>query len=124
MLPEDYLVVALFGIVAIVAGPVAYLVNRWFRPGKTLPYTEDTYECGEEPIGLAQVRFNFQYYIFAIVFVAFDVIAVVLLLWAFNLAEYRGAEPLFWSMAFVLTFALLLGGAAFYALVKQEKVSA
>jgi len=27
-------------------------------------------------------------------------------------------------MAFVLTFALLLGGAAFYALMKQEKVSA
>ncbi|MFQ6107782.1 MAG: NADH-quinone oxidoreductase subunit A [Thermoplasmata archaeon] len=122
MLPEDYLAVALFGIVAIVAPPLVYLINRWFRPGRTLPHTEDTYECGEDPIGIAQVRFNFQYYLFAIVFVAFDVIAVVLLLWALNLADFHGSEPLLWSMAFVLTFALLLGGAAFYALVRQERV--
>ena len=124
MLPEDYLVVALFGIVAIAVPYIAYLINRWFRPGMTLPYTEDTYECGEEPIGLAQVRFNFQYYLFAIVFVAFDVIAVVLLLWALDLAEIQSTAALWWSIAFVLAFSLLLGGAAFYALVKQDKVYA
>lgn len=124
MLPEDYLAVALLGIVAIIAPPLVYLINRWFRPQMTLPYTEDTYECGEDPIGTAQVRFNFQYYLFAIVFVAFDVIAVVLLLWSLNLAEFRGDKPLLWSLTFVITFALLLGGAAFYALVKQKDVTA
>ncbi|MFQ6127978.1 MAG: NADH-quinone oxidoreductase subunit A [Thermoplasmata archaeon] len=119
MVPEDYLVVALFGIIVIVLPPIIYLLNRWFRPTRTLPHTEDTYECGEEPIGAAQVRFNFQYYLFAIVFVAFDIIAVILLLWALNLADYFSL----WSGAFVLTFALLLGGATFYALMKQERVS-
>ncbi|MFQ5910361.1 MAG: NADH-quinone oxidoreductase subunit A [Thermoplasmata archaeon] len=119
MLPEDYLVVALFAIIVIVLPPIIYLINRWFRPERTLPYSEDTYECGEEPIGVAQVRFNFQYYLFAIVFVAFDVIAVVLLLWALNLADYFSP----WSGAFVFTFALLIGGATFYALAKQERMA-
>ena len=32
-----------------------------------------TYECGEEPIGEAWARFNFRYYILALLFVIFDV---------------------------------------------------
>ncbi|MDH5647418.1 MAG: NADH-quinone oxidoreductase subunit A [Candidatus Heimdallarchaeota archaeon] len=40
------------------------------------------YECGEIPIGDAHNRFNFQYYVFALIFVIFDVVTAFLLVWA------------------------------------------
>ncbi len=42
-----------------------------------------TYECGEKPIGTAQVRFNAQFFTFAVVFVVFDILVVLFLLWAY-----------------------------------------
>ncbi|MHA2503005.1 MAG: NADH-quinone oxidoreductase subunit A [Candidatus Kariarchaeaceae archaeon] len=42
------------------------------------------YECGEVPIGDAQTRFNFQYYVFALIFVIFDVVTSFLLAWALS----------------------------------------
>ena len=42
------------------------------------------YECGEVPIGEAQTRFNFQYYVFALIFVIFDVVTSFLLAWALS----------------------------------------
>lgn len=41
-----------------------------------------SYECGEVPVGEAHTRFNFQYYVFALVFVIFDVITAFLFPWA------------------------------------------
>ncbi len=40
------------------------------------------YECGEIPIGDAHQRFSFQYYVFALVFVLFDVITAFLIIWS------------------------------------------
>ncbi len=40
------------------------------------------YECGEVPVGDARSRFNFQYYVFALVFVVFDVVASLFVTWA------------------------------------------
>ncbi|MFX1505236.1 MAG: NADH-quinone oxidoreductase subunit A [Promethearchaeota archaeon] len=42
-----------------------------------------TYECGEKPIGDAQVRYNVQFFAFAIVFVIFDILTIFFLLWAY-----------------------------------------
>ena len=48
-----------------------------------------TYECGEEPyedrIG---IQFNYQYFIYAIVFTALDVLAVFLYSWAISGDDY------------------------------------
>ena len=41
-----------------------------------------TYECGELPIGEPWIRFRVAYYIFALIFVVFDVEAVFLYPWA------------------------------------------
>ena len=50
----------------------------------------DTYECGEEPDGVAWVRFHPRYYIIALIFVLFDVEAAFLFPWALNIrsADY------------------------------------
>ena len=41
-----------------------------------------TYECGEVPIGTPWIRFRVSYYVFALLFVVFDVEAVFLFPWA------------------------------------------
>ncbi len=47
------------------------------------------YECGEIPIGEAHQRFSFQYYVFALVFVLFDVITAFLLTWSVSAQTLR-----------------------------------
>lgn len=54
-------------------------------PRKSNPAKTSTYECGMETIGKTWVQFNFRYYFFAILFVAFDVLTVFLYPWAANL---------------------------------------
>jgi len=51
------------------------------------PVRGSTYECGEEPDGLAWVRFHPRYYVVALLFVLFDVEAAFLIPWALNLGE-------------------------------------
>lgn len=52
-----------------------------------LPTRRDTYECGEEPEGVAWVRFHPRYYLVALLFVLFDVETVFILPWALNLDD-------------------------------------
>ncbi|NIN98145.1 MAG: NAD(P)H-quinone oxidoreductase subunit 3, partial [Anaerolineae bacterium] len=52
------------------------------RPRKPGPVKKSTYECGLETIGETWVRFRVQYYIYALIFVIFDVETVFLYPWA------------------------------------------
>ncbi|MCY3411434.1 MAG: NADH-quinone oxidoreductase subunit A [Candidatus Heimdallarchaeota archaeon] len=87
---EQYLsVLTLFGF-AIVFILLFIIVNKLLGPPpKKASNQYDginrfvAYECGEVPIGEAQSRFNFQYYVFALVFVVFDVVSSLLVAWAF-----------------------------------------
>lgn len=53
-----------------------------FRPHRPDPVKQSVYECGMVPIGDAHVRYNVRYYLFALLFVVFDVEAVFLYPWA------------------------------------------
>ncbi|MFT7518954.1 MAG: NADH-quinone oxidoreductase subunit A [Kiritimatiellia bacterium] len=48
------------------------------------PAKFDNYECGEEPDGMAWIRFHPRYYLVALIFVLFDVEAAFLFPWAVN----------------------------------------
>ena len=54
-------------------------------PRKSNPIKESTYECGIETVGENWVQFKAQYYIFALVFLVFDVEVVFLFPWAITL---------------------------------------
>lgn len=74
---------------------------------KDAPSTRlDTYECGEEPEGIAWVRFHPRYYVVALLFVLFDVETVFILPWALNV-EALGLFALVEMLVFV--GILLLG---------------
>lgn len=77
---------AFTGIAAAVALGTLLVARIMGVKSKKAPPTRDlTYECGEEPDGLAWVRFHPRYYVVALAFVVFDVEAAFLLPWALNI---------------------------------------
>ena len=65
------------------AVPVISLVtNKLISPSSQAGERQLTYESGMEPIGGAWIQFNIRYYMFALVFVIFDVETVFLYPWA------------------------------------------
>jgi len=82
MAPHPYFFLVIFLGVALVF-PVAPLVLAWmwrrfFQPPKPGTDKNATYECGVESVGEAQVQFRSQYYLYAIIFLIFDVEAIFL----------------------------------------------
>ncbi|TLZ67401.1 MAG: NADH-quinone oxidoreductase subunit A [Methanobacteriota archaeon] len=79
---DAYVPVVLFLFVALMFPLITFFATRLFRPTHPTPLKDLTYECGELPEGEAAIQFHFQYYMFALIFVVFDVAAVFLVLWA------------------------------------------
>jgi NADH-quinone oxidoreductase subunit A len=75
--------VLIFLVVGFIFLAIALILSRLIQskgqPGidKYIPY-----ECGEVPEGSAWVRFNIRFYVFALIFIIFDVEIVFLLPWA------------------------------------------
>jgi NAD(P)H-quinone oxidoreductase subunit 3 len=57
------------GLIAIIPVVVPLLIAPRFRGLKTT----DTYECGVDTIGPSWIRFSVAFYLFALIFVAFEV---------------------------------------------------
>ena len=74
------ILVFLAAVVGLLFG--ALLLWWALRPARFSEEKLTTYECGEEPVGNAWVQFNIRFYVFALIFVVFDVEAVFLLPWA------------------------------------------
>ncbi len=67
---------------ALVVG-AGLFVSSLVRPEKLTSEKLMPYECGENPVGTPWgVRFNIRFYVFALVFLIFDVEAVMLVPWA------------------------------------------
>lgn len=78
-----YAFLALFAGVAV-AFPllllgVARLWVLWFQPAKPSAQKDATYECGVAPAGDAWIQFKAHYYLYAILFLIFDVEVLFLL---------------------------------------------
>ena len=117
MLQDDYMGVAVFAIVALLFPTLAFFLSRYFRTDRNDPRSMTTYECGEVPIGDAQIQFHFQYYIYAIIFVAFDLVTVFVLIWALVFSDLTELAKVF----MVMFLGVLLVGVT-YALKKEEIV--
>jgi len=61
---------------------VATTLSNLLSPHKRTKEKEQTYESGETPIGSAWVQYPLGFYIFALLFVAFDVDIVFIISWA------------------------------------------
>jgi NAD(P)H-quinone oxidoreductase subunit 3 len=71
-----------FLLIAAAVPVLALVTNKLVAPKSRGGERELTYESGMEPIGGAWIQFNIRYYMFALVFVIFDVETVFLYPWA------------------------------------------
>lgn len=84
---SPWIYVGLFFIVGLII-PVGAIAAAWILgPKKPNPIKKTTYECGIETVGESWVQFKAQYYIFALVFLVFDVETVFLFPWAVKLGQ-------------------------------------
>jgi len=112
---DDYLrqygLVAILGVVAIIV-PTSMLVLSWatskfkIRPHKPNPVKSEVYECGMQTIGGRWGQFNFRFYMYALLFVIFDVEVVFIYPWAVKFNQL-GLFALIEMMVFILI--LLVG---------------
>jgi NADH-quinone oxidoreductase subunit A len=79
---EQYGMFAVLAIVGCVLYAVIMLTNRVMRPSVPSPQKLSTYECGVEAVGSGWSQMNIRYYVFAFLFVIFDVEAIFLFPWA------------------------------------------
>jgi NADH-quinone oxidoreductase subunit A len=72
----------LFFITAVVLVGAALLFAKYVPPSSYNPVKFEPYECGIEPVGGAWLQYTVGYYLFAILFLIFDVETVFIFPWA------------------------------------------
>ena len=102
---RDYLTVAIFGgvAVALIAGVLG--LGSLIRPSRPQAQKYVNYESGVDPVGSMWGQSNVRYYIFALLFVMFDVEAVFIFPWATRLEAY-GVFGLVEMLVFIAILAL------------------
>jgi NADH-quinone oxidoreductase subunit A len=75
---SDWQFIAIFFALSPIFPAMPVILNRLLGPYKPNPIKQQSYECGIETVGDTWVQFKVQYYIYALVFVIFDVEAVFL----------------------------------------------
>jgi NADH-quinone oxidoreductase subunit A len=103
---RDYLTVVWFGAIALLLAGLLLGVSALIRPNKPSVAKLTPYESGVDPIGDGWSQSQVRYYIFALLFVVFDVEAVFIFPWATQLERYAGFGLV--EMG-VFVFVLLLG---------------
>ncbi len=103
---NGWLYIGLFIIIGIIVPIVPLVFSALVSPRKPNPIKQSTYECGIETVGDSWVQFKAQYYIFALVFLVFDVETVFLFPWALSLK----ALPLFVVVEGIIFISILVAG--------------
>jgi NADH-quinone oxidoreductase subunit A len=86
MVINNYIFIGLLLLLAITFALLPLLVVAIVAPRKRSLAKGDTYECGVRTYGETWVRFRIQYYIYALMFVVFDIETVFLYPWAVSYA--------------------------------------
>jgi NADH:ubiquinone oxidoreductase subunit 3 (subunit A) len=103
---NDWLFIGIFLLMAPIFPGLALVIPRLIAPKKPNALKTETYECGIETFGDTWVQFKAQYYIFALVFLIFDVEIVFLYPWAVAFNQL----PLFAVVEGILFILILVAG--------------
>lgn len=98
-----YFPILLFVFIALAFGVVTLLISYLVQPKYPEPEKLSTYECGSEPFSDARMPFPVRYYIFAMLFVIFDIEVIFLYPWAV-VFEKLGIIGLVEMMVFIALF--------------------
>ncbi|UDY33921.1 NADH-quinone oxidoreductase subunit A [Dermatobacter hominis] len=103
---RSFLTVGLFAALGIVLFALLVGISALLRPDRKQAQKYIAYESGADPVGDMWSQSQVRYYIFALLFVMFDVEAVFIFPWATNL-EWFGVFGL--VEMFIFIFILVLG---------------
>jgi len=106
----DYVAVLIASLLGLIMVGTALIANRILAPRQPSRTKAVTYECGMLPIGRSRTQVHFRYYLFAILFLIFDIEAVFLFPWAITFVDL--GEAAFYEM---LLFIVILGFGLLYA---------
>ena len=79
---SDWLYIGIFLVIALLVPAIAIVLATLLAPKRPTPIKQSVYECGIETVGETWVQFKSQYYVFALVFLVFDVETIFLFPWA------------------------------------------
>lgn len=103
---DSWMFVGIFFVIALFLPGAAIFIAGVLGPKKSNPAKRSVYECGIETVGETNIQFRAQYYIFALIFLVFDVEAVFLFPWAVAFGQ-MGLYAVFEGLLFTL---ILVGG--------------
>jgi len=106
----QYAAVLIFLLVGIGIVLFTFFISRLIRPSNPYKAKNQSYECAEHPIGDSWIRFNNRFYIFALIFVVFDVEAVFLFPWAVAFGQLG-----LFALIEMMIFIMILVFGLFYA---------
>lgn len=109
-LVQNVAILFFFGF-AFVVGLLAEYIPNLLIKRKPTPEKLAPFESGEDSVGGARVRFKAHYYIFAVAFITFDVVAVLAIPWAtsWNMINWNPVLLLFVSLLVVVFYYSLKG---------------
>ncbi|HZW30221.1 MAG TPA: NADH-quinone oxidoreductase subunit A [Isosphaeraceae bacterium] len=113
MVIYNYVFIGLLLLVAVFFAVFPLIVVRLVAPRKRSLAKGDVYECGVRTYGETWVRFRIQYYIYALMFVVFDIETVFLFPWA---VSYAGLGS--FALVEMVIFLLILLAGLVYAWAK------
>ena len=105
-----YLAVLIFLGVGTAIVLFTFFLSKLLRPSNPYPEKTVNYECAELPIGSSWIQFNARFYIFALIFVIFDVEAIFLFPWAVAFGQLG-----LYALIEMIVFILILFFGYFYA---------
>jgi NADH-quinone oxidoreductase subunit A len=103
---QGYGILGVFILFSIAFACVALIISWIVQPKAPGKLKERTYECGMKPIGDSRIQFDVKYYLYALLFLIFDIEAVFLFPWAVSYNEL-GLFALIEALIFIAI--LLLG---------------
>ncbi len=86
-LTNNYIPVFVAGVVGFVGMAIMFAASYVLSPKKKTPFKDMPYECGIPPAPYSWSQLHMRYYVFAILFLIFDVEAVFLFPWAMVFME-------------------------------------
>jgi NADH:ubiquinone oxidoreductase subunit 3 (subunit A) len=78
----NYLFLGVFALVAVLFPLLPIILAKYIAPLKPYPMKNASYECGIESKGDAWIQFHAQYYLYALLFVIFDIETIFSYPWA------------------------------------------
>lgn len=112
----QYGTIGALAILGVLFVAIAFTANRVMRPRKPANDKYTTYECGIDPVGEGWSQTQIRYYIYAFLFVIFDVESVFLFPWAVVFETFPRPGLLLVEM---IIFILILAVGLLYAYKKK-----